>query len=200
MPRRADRCRAPRAFLASWRRARRQDSRRRSRTSRDRANTAPRARVRRAERLQLLRPTMRAGAREARRRKLMDRRIAFGAALAVAGAATPATAQGILNGAGGAERSSQFGAAIAALSDVDGDGVADLVVGAPLEDAGLADRGVVRVFSGANGAVKRSLLGPAANARFGASVAGVGDVTGDGVPDFVVAAPGASIVSSRSGA
>lgn len=110
-----------------------------------------------------------------------------------------AVAQGVLSGAGGAESNSRFGGAVGSGADLDGDGVIDLIVGAPLEDAGLADRGVVRVFSGKTGAVTQSLLGPQALAQFGTSVASIGDVNSDGVSDFVVAAPGAGIASMRSG-
>lgn len=110
-----------------------------------------------------------------------------------------ACAQGVLSGAGGAETQSQFGAALASGADLDGDGVVDLIVGARAEDAGLVDRGVVRVFSGKTGVVTQSLLGSQAQARFGTSVAAVGDVNGDGVSDFLVAAPGAGLASMRSG-
>lgn len=110
-----------------------------------------------------------------------------------------AFAQGVLSGAGGAEAQSQFGAALASGADLDGDGVVDLIVGARFEDAGLTDRGVVRVFSGKTGVVTQSLLGSQAQARFGTSVAAIGDVNGDGVSDFIVAAPGANLASMRSG-
>lgn len=40
----------------------------------------------------------------------------------------------------------QFGAAIAALTDINGDGLMDVAVGAPLED-----QGVVYIFNGRNG-------------------------------------------------
>lgn len=119
--------------------------------------------------------------------------------VATMSAAPVASAQGVLSGAGGAEPQSQFGSAVASGSDLDGDGVIDLIVGARFEDAGLPDRGVVRVFSGKTGTVTQSLLGPQAQARFGTSVASIGDVNGDGIADFAVAAPGAGIASMRSG-
>ncbi|NUQ64570.1 MAG: FG-GAP repeat protein, partial [Pirellulales bacterium] len=125
---------------------------------------------------------------------------AFCASVVATMSAVPvASAQGVLSGAGGAEPQSQFGSAVASGSDLDGDGVIDLIVGARFEDAGLPDRGVVRVFSGKTGTVTQSLLGPQAQARFGTSVASIGDVNGDGVADFAVAAPGAGIASMRSG-
>ena len=81
----------------------------------------------------------------------------------------------------------RLGDFVSGLGDVNGDGVPDFIVGAPGADVG----GGVRVFSGANGTVLyRVDGGEAANDGFGASVRDVGDVNGDGAPDFVVGATG----------
>ena len=83
-----------------------------------------------------------------------------------------------------------FGEAVAGVPDVDGDGVGDLLIGAPLEDGGRLDAGRVHLFSGASGALLGSLQSP--NPRtypglgnFGLSVAGVPDVDGDGRGDLL---------------
>lgn len=78
-----------------------------------------------------------------------------------------------------------FGAALAGVGDVDGDGVADLLVGAPNQGAGRAF-----VFSGSDGAVIRALDDPTtqASSNFGAAVADAGDLNGDGVSDQAVGA------------
>ncbi|MCP5028282.1 MAG: hypothetical protein GY929_18550, partial [Actinomycetia bacterium] len=91
----------------------------------------------------------------------------------------------------------RFGASVAGVGDLDGDGIADIAVGAHLDDDGGADRGAVYVlFMNADGTVKAeqrissttgSLTGPLNDTdQFGRSVAGVGDVDGDGIADIAV--------------
>jgi hypothetical protein len=91
-----------------------------------------------------------------------------------------------------------FGSAVASAGDVNGDGYADVLVGA----SGVADytgRAYV-YFGGAAGlatAPAVTLGGPdGPGAMFGVSVAGAGDVNGDGYGDLVV---GADEVSSYTG-
>ncbi|MCI0589924.1 MAG: FG-GAP-like repeat-containing protein, partial [Planctomycetes bacterium] len=70
-----------------------------------------------------------------------------------------------------------------------GDGVPDLLVGAPgASTATLTFAGQARVFSGATGALLATLTGVGPSDFFGTSVAGAGDVNGDGTPDLVVGA------------
>ncbi|MCY3002866.1 MAG: integrin alpha [Planctomycetota bacterium] len=84
----------------------------------------------------------------------------------------------------------RFGHAIESLGDVDNDGVADLLVGAPLHDAFLAvDRGAAYIYSGATGVPIEKLYGNGADNQFGWSVTAVPDVNFDGVRDFAVGAP-----------
>ncbi|HVM15090.1 MAG TPA: integrin alpha [Egibacteraceae bacterium] len=106
--------------------------------------------------------------------------------LALPGAAaavlTPPTAHRVGPPAGAAG----FGASVAGLGDVDGDGAGDVVVGAP-------GSGHVYVVSGATGAILHDIADPAGGgSNFGFSVAGIGDVDGDGVSDLAVGAPSAS--------
>ncbi|MEM7202544.1 MAG: hypothetical protein AAF628_19910 [Planctomycetota bacterium] len=87
-----------------------------------------------------------------------------------------------------------FGYAVASAGDVDGDGNADILVGAPHEDNEepelvLQRAGCVRVLSGRNGDVLRLLRGRASRAAFGWSVANVGDVNRDGHQDYAVGSP-----------
>ena len=86
-----------------------------------------------------------------------------------------------------------FGASVASLGDLDGDGTADFAVGAPGEPQGqIPGVGRVHVFSGRSGTLLYSLDSPTPNNdgddRFGFSVVGVSDIDDDGVPDLLVSA------------
>jgi hypothetical protein len=76
-----------------------------------------------------------------------------------------------------------LGYAVADAGDVNGDGVADIVIGAPHRT-----RGHVYVRSGADGSLLRVLDGPSLGSRFGFAVAGAGDVNGDGHADLLIGA------------
>lgn len=77
-----------------------------------------------------------------------------------------------------------FGTELASAGDVDADGVADFVAGAPGIQAAF-------VFSGKTGARLLQLtLGDRQTTSFGASVAGLGDIDGDGHADVGVGDPG----------
>jgi hypothetical protein len=76
----------------------------------------------------------------------------------------------------------------AAAGDVNGDGVPDFAVGAPFEDSGGTDAGCVTVISG-TGHVLRRITGSAATDLAGWSVAGPGDLDGDGLGDLFIGAP-----------
>ena len=89
---------------------------------------------------------------------------------------------------------SEFGESSGSVRDVDGDGVADIFVGAPSENipnAGLPT-GRVHIFSGATHALIHTLMLPEFqfNSGFGASVAPLADVDGDGRGDLLVTAIG----------
>ncbi len=86
-----------------------------------------------------------------------------------------------------------FGTAVAAVPDVDGDGVDDVLVGAQSEDPygnGDGKYGRAHVFSGATGALLYSIDSPNPNYNgyFGYEVAGVPDTDGDGRGDLLVSA------------
>ncbi|HVS19726.1 MAG TPA: FG-GAP-like repeat-containing protein, partial [Planctomycetota bacterium] len=106
----------------------------------------------------------------------------------------------------GASFDGQMGSAAATVGDVDGDGFDDLAGGAPYADrdehvppagaldlnsgafAGHADEGQVLLVSGADGATLACWFGGERGDALGWSVAGAGDLDGDGVPDLAAGA------------
>jgi hypothetical protein len=99
----------------------------------------------------------------------------------------------ILRQLDGADAGAFFGQAVANMHDLDGDGVDDFAVAAPsASPGGMQDAGSVFVYSGASGRLLYRWDGQARFDTFGAAVAGGDDVDGDGVPDVIVGAPGAS--------
>ncbi|WP_433367182.1 integrin alpha [Actinoplanes sp. CA-142083] len=90
---------------------------------------------------------------------------------------------------GGEADGDQFGAAVGAAGDVDGDGRADLLVGAPCHDGPAgADAGKAYVVSGRTGKILRTHDGAEAGDALGWGAAGLGDITGDHRADYIVGA------------
>lgn len=99
------------------------------------------------------------------------------------------------------------GRGAAGSEDVDGDGVPDLLAGAPPADAGAVDAGEVYLISGArvDGAWGADVAGVAvarfrgaAGDQLGIRMAG-GDLDGDGVAEVVAAAPYRDTAGDKSG-
>ena len=97
------------------------------------------------------------------------------------------------------ENSTRFGSSLANLGDLDGDGVTDIAVGTQYED-GVWKGAVWVLFLNADGTVRtQQKIGDTQggftgilvdNGQFGASVANIGDMNGDGVTDIAVGSPG----------
>jgi len=81
-----------------------------------------------------------------------------------------------------------FGYAVGDAGDVDGDGLADFIVGAPGADVGGANSGSASVFSSASGALLYTFHGDLPGDTFGSAVAGNFDVDDDGLSDLLVGA------------
>jgi subtilisin family serine protease len=102
------------------------------------------------------------------------------------------------------QANAELGRAVGGAGDVNGDGYDDIVVGAPFYDAGQSNEGRVLVFLGSNTGPGRNpdvvLEIDLAGAQFGMSVAGAGDVDGDGYDDIVVTANRYAAGQSQEGA
>ena len=126
----------------------------------------------------------------------------------------PATPSPVGSRYDGFQQNSHTGMSLAALPDVNGDGYNDLAVGAPDADLHISGGGGVAVLYGRPQGVHITLNDlwengypyffhidfPAlADAHAGASVASVGDMTGDGLPDIAIGAPQADFNGTDSG-
>jgi hypothetical protein len=91
-----------------------------------------------------------------------------------------------------------FGQAVAAAGDIDFDGYADLLVGAP-EFLGAGGTGYVKVFSGQSGSELFTLVGAVHKDMFGLRVSGGLDVNGDGTPDVLAGGPENDTAADNAG-
>ena len=101
-----------------------------------------------------------------------------------------------------------FGAAVAGVGDMDGDGFDDLLVGAPAHDAaeGVFEVGAVFLFRGSaasfgvTDAASADIVveGTESWSWLGQQVAATGDMSGDGLPDAAIGAYGQDIADSEA--
>jgi hypothetical protein len=99
-------------------------------------------------------------------------------------------------GGAGSSPAEHFGASVIDAGDLNGDGLDDLAVGAPSDPSRGTDTGRVLIYWGggrSSGQPALVLKGLRKGELFGASLAGPGDVNGDGFPDLVVGAPGGTV-------
>jgi len=108
------------------------------------------------------------------------------AALLAAVLAAAAPAQTPLFAPVGDHVGDAFGSAIAVVPDLDGDGLPDLLIGAPTAPGS----GYVRTYAGTDGTPLRRLLTHSDADLFGFAVAEAGDTDNDGVSDLLVGSPG----------
>lgn len=88
--------------------------------------------------------------------------------------------------------SAYLGTTVAGAGDVNGDGFSDVIVGAYQYDNGQTDEGAAFIYHGSatgiNTTAATMVESNQANAHFSISIAGAGDVNGDGYSDVIVGA------------
>ncbi len=93
----------------------------------------------------------------------------------------------------GSTLGAQFGFAVSAAGDVNGDGFSDVIVGAPYDTNGEAAEGSARVFHGSGAGLSTTpdwtTESNSVNDLLGYSVSTAGDVNGDGYSDVLIGVP-----------
>jgi hypothetical protein len=92
-----------------------------------------------------------------------------------------------------------FGVGPADAGDIDGDGLADLVVGAWQHASGAPSGGRVTLLSGKDGAPLRAITCKVRGDTFGFDATGMGDVDGDGRIDMLLTSAWSGVSGTRSG-
>lgn len=80
----------------------------------------------------------------------------------------------------------RFGLSVSGAGDTNGDGIDDLIIGAPYDDPNGSASGSAFVYSGLDGSLLYTFTGNTQDNEFGSSVSGAGDVNGDGFDDVIV--------------
>jgi hypothetical protein len=93
-----------------------------------------------------------------------------------------------------------FGWSVAAVGDVNGDGISDIAVGSPYNDSRAWDAGLVTLYSGADRRVLWHSPSTVQLESLGTSLAGTEDMDGDGVRDILAGCPLHNAIRILSGA
>ncbi|MFH1194775.1 MAG: FG-GAP-like repeat-containing protein [bacterium] len=95
-----------------------------------------------------------------------------------------------------------LGSSVSSAGDVNGDGFDDIIIGAPNKDYSTTETGKAYIYFGGEGMdnlADITLTGVNAFDVFGSSVAGAGDLNGDGYDDVIVGAPGFDYTGTDDG-
>lgn len=102
----------------------------------------------------------------------------------------------------GSNAGDNFGLSVSAAGDVNANGFADVIVGAPGSDAAATNAGRSQIYFGGNpmnNSVDITLNGVSAQDNFGTSVSVAGDINGDGYYDVICGAPNNDAAGSNAG-
>ncbi|GJM23000.1 MAG: hypothetical protein DHS20C15_29150 [Planctomycetota bacterium] len=92
-----------------------------------------------------------------------------------------------------------LGIGVAKVGDVDQDGTPDLLIGSWLCSDAANQGGRATLYSGSDGAVLQQFTNTATLDQFGYDTDGLGDVDGDGVPDFLVTSANSGVGGASTG-
>lgn len=104
----------------------------------------------------------------------------------------------------GDDRNNEQGKCVT-TADMDGDGTADLIVGAPFANATVGAStikraGTIKIISGKDHTIIRRIKGSISNENLGSALASVPDQDSDNIPDILIGEPKQNRVSLYSGA
>jgi hypothetical protein len=102
----------------------------------------------------------------------------------------------------GDQEGAEFGRSVGSAGDINGDGYADIIIGAPSYDTDQGDEGRVFVYYGSAGGLRTTtewIMSGSDMVGFGWSVASAGDVNGDGYGDIIIGAPYYGISQPKEG-
>ncbi len=118
-------------------------------------------------------------------------------------AGTPVAAWAVNSFLAGSDPGGQFGGDVSCAGDVNGDGIADWIVGAPRDDTAGTEAGRAFLWYGGS-SIERAPDVTFSNGtgfdHFGHSVSGIGDVNDDGFVDVAVGAPLDDTTGAEAGA
>lgn len=92
-----------------------------------------------------------------------------------------------------------FGIGPADAGDVDGDGHADLIIGAWQHGSAAPSGGKVYLYSGKDGSLLRAITSKVPGDTFGFDATGMGDIDGDGRIDYLLTSAWSAIRGAQSG-
>lgn len=114
---------------------------------------------------------------------------ATGLVFAVAAVSASAVNENLHVSVASVDAGDEYGFAVASIGDMNNDGIADVLIGVPGRSVEGITPGAAVIISGDDGSQLRTVEGDQDGERFGHAVASLGDISGDGIDDFVIGAP-----------